>query len=217
MKRNLLKEFPEAIAPHEGIEIVVKVESFDVKRSQIMRFVRAGIVRCCSCENPATHIYWQDQEEWYERCDEHWTDDPQWTGSTRGGYPRLLGMPVIVDKARDWFAGLTPEQRTKIRFEVYDGTDYYKLMDDRFTHVEYAAGGTLEMGWVIKVYPLTNGNFAYEMEHRHLHEGGGTVHGYGVVGQWNTERTAIEAALGTDELQYVREKFDWSRVKQPEG
>ena len=108
-----------------GLALHRQVASFQEARTFAECCLRAGIARCVSperaerCEDAATHIYWQDQAEWYPCCDRHAVSGPQWTGSTRW---RALSVEVcvIADLAQAWLADLPREEQERIELEVYE-------------------------------------------------------------------------------------------------
>lgn len=54
-----------------GHEVIVRVNGFHDAKRWIYQLIGAGIVKCGQCANAATHVFWQDQAEWYCRCDTH--------------------------------------------------------------------------------------------------------------------------------------------------
>src|SRR5688572_194565 len=112
-----------------GYQAIIKVNGFNDARNWIRRLIREGIVKCGQCDKAATHVFWQDQAEWYCRCDDHPEIGDQWTGSTRWN-PTSFGINVIREAANTFLETLEPSEAKRIRIRPYDATDYYALMDD---------------------------------------------------------------------------------------
>ena len=180
-----------------GYEIVIEVDGFDDARRWIYRCIDAGIVKCGQCDNPATHVFWQDRAEWYCRCGNHREYGDQWTGSTRWN-PASFGLNVLLDAAKTWYAALPDEDRAKVKRRKYDATDYYAHMvkDWNARTEHYFRGSASEMGYRLYavVTPLTNGEYVYELHNDHMHAAGGFMRAYGVYGAWSSAEEAVEAA-----------------------
>lgn len=115
----------EEVFPEAGLSFRLEVTTFAQMRDIIKLCVKAGIARCLSpnrqalCSNPAVTTFWQDHAEWYNCCEEHLPDGPQWTGSTRFT-PHLLDLPVLPLPALDWLAEQPYKPwRDKIKLEKY--------------------------------------------------------------------------------------------------
>ncbi|CAG0946261.1 hypothetical protein ANRL1_02876 [Anaerolineae bacterium] len=114
----------------DGLSIQIRVTRFPQMHQFLRRVIKAGIVRCDSpmrkqlCNQPATHVFWQDAGEWYSCCDTHRIvrenghPSRQWTGFTRFA-PHMLDVPVIPDKAQAWIQTLGEFERAQIKYEEY--------------------------------------------------------------------------------------------------
>ncbi len=179
-----------------GYELIIKVNGFDDARRWIYALIEQRIVKCGQCDQPATHVFWQDQAEWYCRCGEHREHGQQWTGST-SWRPVSFGLNVIKDTAADWLDKRDESIRKRVKLVEYDATDYYALMYDDFRReCHYLVGGEGVDGAFkrVDVYPLKNGEYAYEITKGHQHQHGGSSWSYGVRGAWETEALALDAA-----------------------
>ncbi|TXH56112.1 MAG: hypothetical protein E6Q97_07205 [Desulfurellales bacterium] len=181
-----------------GYRAVIEVDGFYDAKDWIYRCVAAGIVKCSQCDNPATGVWWNDRAEWYCECAQHRSYEPQWSGSTRWN-PSSFGLRVFKDPAEAWMKALPEGERAKVSLRSFDATDYYSLFVEGYWKDQtyhYFRGDARSEGYRCwcKVYPLTNGEFAYELNSGHLHRAGGTSWGYGIRGAWATEALAIEAA-----------------------
>jgi len=180
-----------------GYRLVIEVDGFHDAKNWIYRCVRAGIVKCSQCQQPAVRVWWNDAAEWYPECPEHHQYGDMWTGSTRWN-PSSFSLNVLKDPAKAWLETLPEEDRANLRLHVYDATDYYALMvEDWDTHTEhYFTGSASEWGWRLyaTITPLTNGEYVYELHRDYMHEAGGHMHAYGIRGAWATESEALAAA-----------------------
>jgi hypothetical protein len=173
--------------------VIAPVRGFSDARMWINRMIREGVVKCGQCDQPATHVFWQDQAEWYCRCDAHPEVGEQWTGSTRWK-PSNFGINVLQEAAQAWIATLEPYEREMVTLEAYDGTDYYSLMTDTETR-HYLVGSP--DAWH-KIYAditlLKNGEYVYQI----AKEWGGanisTTYWDVIVGAWSTADEALTAA-----------------------
>lgn len=108
-----------------GLALHYRVGSFQEARAFVERCIAAGIARCVSpereekCDEAATHIYWQDQAEWYPCCDRHAVAGAQWTGSTRWR-GRSVEVVVISDLAQPWLSDLPRDEQERITLEAYE-------------------------------------------------------------------------------------------------
>jgi hypothetical protein len=182
-----------------GYEVIVSdVDGFSDARRWMYRMIGAGVAKCGQCSRPATHIFWQDQAEFYIRCDEHPEIGEQWTGSTRWR-PESFGMNVITGQALDdWIASLPPEEQAQVSVHEYDATDYYALMTEDMARTRhYFVGDESQVGYIVyaDVYPLTNGAFAYQI-HKGHYSANGSGRGWTelIRGMWPTEAEALDAA-----------------------
>lgn len=180
-----------------GYRAVIDVDGFHDAKRWIYDMIRAGIVKCGQCSEPATHVFWQDRAEWYCRCDQHREYGDQWTGSTRWN-PTSFDINVRLAAALLWRNHLEPDERAKVRIIKYDATDYYALMSDDWSlkTEHYFVGSNKEYGWSIRavITPLTNGEYVYELHRDYMTEHSGTMHAYGVRGAWESEALALDAA-----------------------
>lgn len=176
-----------------GYELIVRnVRGFDDARRQMYDLIRAGIVKCGQCDCPATHIFFQDQAEFYIRCDAHPERGPQWTGSTRWN-PSAFSINVLKDKAEDWLSHLSFDDRKRYKLASYDATDYFDLIADGAQGARhYLKGSEHEAGMKVyaHIWPLTNGEYAYEISR----EWPRSRWTYAIEGAWPTEAEALEAA-----------------------
>lgn len=182
-----------------GYELIVsEVNGFSDARHWMARVIRAEAAKCGRCSAPATHIFFQDQAEFYIRCEAHREHGEQWTGSTRWR-PDSFSMNVIPGPALEaWLAALPPEARALVSVQEYDATDYYALMDEDMTrHRHYLVGDESQVGYVVyaDVYPLTNGAYAYQI-HKGHYAANGSGRGWSelIRGMWSTEGEALAAA-----------------------
>lgn len=177
----------------KAVRIIIRVDGFHDAKHMMYRMLREGVATCSSCDKPATHIFWQDRAEWYFECDEHYTDQPMWTGST-DWKPRKLSKRIIPDAAHAWVESWSAEEchRRQPVFEQYDATDYYALLRDDLDCEEVAlnAGGYLNAGTVAKLYPLIDGRYAYEISFRSP----GHEHNFGLVAPFYNRESALDAA-----------------------
>lgn len=180
-----------------GYEAIIEVDGFRDASRWIYRMIDAGIVECGQCEQPATHVFWQDQAEFYCRCNQHWEYGEQWTGSTRWN-PQSFGMYVrSKEAAEEWRSTLTTDEQGRVKIESFDATNYWSLLDDdRKSTRHYLAGSEDVDGFkaYADIYLLKNGEYAYEFHKAWLHGVNGTVRGYGLKGSWASEELALEAA-----------------------
>lgn len=169
--------------------IVTGVEGFNDARAQISRLIKAGVVKCGQCDKAATHVFWQDQAEWYCRCDQHPEGGPQWTGSTRWN-PNSFGISVLKDQVRGWLKTLSPDERKRFGLRQFDATNYWDLMTD--TETRHTLTGSAEEGVRVSVVItlLTNGEYVYQISRAW----GRSCYTDAVVGAWPTEAEALEAA-----------------------
>lgn len=178
-----------------GIEIKAYARSFSEKRQIINRLIRDGVVKCTVCGKPATHVHWQDQEEWYEHCEDHRDYGDQWTGSTRGSYPRWVGVTAVPDRVEAWYAALPDSEKEEFTLGQYDATNYYALMFDDLRSVDHVLKGTKDRGVTARVYPLTNGEFAFRLDYCNYSESGsGFGYSEAIRGSYPTEAAALAAA-----------------------
>ncbi len=181
-----------------GYRAIVRVRGFSDARVWIYRMISDRIVKCGECDQPAIHVFWQDQAEWYCRCDQHREYGQQWTGSTRWN-PSLLSLNVLKDPAEEWHKHLAPSESKLIKFRSYDATNYYDLLcKDHWKNPlrHYLVGAEHQEGWqvYVDIMPLTNGEFVYEIHKGFYHAHGGHGHTYAIEGAWPTEAEALEAA-----------------------
>jgi hypothetical protein len=182
-----------------GYELLIKNErGFDGARLKMFQLIQDGIVKCGQCDCPATHIFFQDQAEFYIRCDQHREYGPQWTGSTRWN-PTVFSLNVLKDKAEDWLSLLPSDQRKKYKIRSFDATNYYDLLTEDYWKNpirHYLAGAERQEGWqvYVDIMPLKNGEFVYEIHKGFYHAHGGTGYTYAIEGAWPTEAEALEAA-----------------------
>jgi hypothetical protein len=180
--------------------IIFEVNGFEQARAWIYRAVRAGVVKCGQCSEPATHVFWQDQAEWYCRCTAHREYGDMWTGSTHW-HPHSFGLVVISESAAlAWRDSLPPDEQALITVEQFDATNYYNLLSldaiGRHVYTRHYLRGSAEQKpseWV-DIYPLTNGEFAYQRGAAY----GYHVNTYGICGAWASEIEALEAAKVQD-------------------
>lgn len=123
MKKTMNYQKFQALG-YDGLTLRRRVDGFHQMRWFVEKVVHAGIARCVSaerddlCDNPATHVYWQDQAEWYECCDEHAMPYPQWSGSTRWT-GNVAAVNVIPDLAFKWLDTLDAEELKLIKLAPY--------------------------------------------------------------------------------------------------
>lgn len=170
--------------------LTIRVRGFHDARQRMYDLVRARLIRCDQCDHPATHIFWQDQAEFYIRCDEHAEQGTQWTGSTRWN-PRQLWLPVLPE-ARAWVAQLSPDVQALMKLEEYDATDYYALLpeDHQPVCVVQLSGHRPTYGLFVKIWLLTNGDFAYERQRRSP----GITHTFALKAPFDSQEAALDAA-----------------------
>lgn len=188
-----------------GYELIVRgVHGFDDARAQMQRLIRDGIVKCGQCDAPATHIFFQDQAEFYIRCDAHPESGRQWTGSTRWA-PSAFSINVLKDKAEAWLETLAFDERNRFKLRSYDATNYYALMFDDDRDIRHYLRDSADEGGgkvYVDIHPLTNGAYAYTLTYAHLSaNGSGTVYSNAVQGMWETEAEALEAAKAEVKVQ----------------
>lgn len=185
----------------DGLAFTVPVNGFQDARAQLYTLIQARIVKCTGghCNNPATHVYWQDQAEWYEHCEDHRDYGPQWTGSTRWR-SSALSVAVLPEAAKTWLAGLPEEERQRYQVESYDNRDLYSLLPEwgtRKPEIHRFADDETRPEWYteIEIQTLTTGEFAYEI---HLQQG---HHGsyYGLVGTFDSALEALTHAQSQNE------------------
>lgn len=182
-----------------GYELIVRhVRGFDDARHQMYDLIRAGIVKCGQCDCAATHIFFQDQAEFYIRCDAHPETGPQWTGSTRWN-PSAFSINVLKEKAEEWLSHLSFDDRKRYKLQSYDATDYYDLLTEDYWKNpirHYLAGAERQEGWqvYVDVMPLKNGEFVYEIHRGFQHAHGSNMYAYAIEGAWRTEAEALAAA-----------------------
>jgi hypothetical protein len=185
----------------EGRALSVHVKSFQDAQTQLNILIRAGIVKCTGghCHNPATHVYWQDQAEWYEHCEEHRDYGPQWTGSTRWS-SSVLSVAVLPQAAQAWLAGLPEAERQRYQLDAYDARDLYSLLPEwrtRKPETHRFADDETRPDWYteIEIQALTTGEFAYGI---HIQQGN---HGrsFGLVGTFDSALEALTYAQSQDE------------------
>lgn len=172
-----------------GVRVVIRVNGFYDAKSWIYRMVQDGVAKCASCDKPAVSVFWQDQAEWYCECEEHATISDMWTGSTHWN-PSVFTKTVIPELLEDWLVTLTDDERSKIQFENYDKTDWYAMLADRYfvnDHREVLKG-TDDFGWKIAVFPLKDGQYAYNLDHQMGH----TTWGYGLFAPYESIEAAVE-------------------------
>lgn len=174
-----------------GYEAIVKVNGFQDARHWIQRMVRAGIVECSSCAKPATHVYWQDQAEWYPHCEDHRDSGDQWTGSTHWN-PVDFGLTVLPEAAKAWHATLSPDEADCVTFEEFDATNYWELIQPNVVPTRHYLEGDENSHFHLSVdiHLLKNGEYAWTAHKQR----GNTGYGYGFFGAWVTETEALAAA-----------------------
>lgn len=175
---------------------VKKVRGYEDARGWIYRLISDGIVKCGQCDCPATHVFWQDQSEFYIRCNEHREEGRQWTGSTRWN-PTSFSISVLKDRAEAWLNQLAFDERKLFRLDGYDATDYYALLPDDMPYTRhYLVGSEDTTGYIVyvDVHLLTNGEYAYQITKGHQAPSGGRFHSYGFEGAWPSEAEALKAA-----------------------
>ena len=145
-------------------KVLIKVNGFYDAKNWMYRILQAGIATCSSCDKPANRIHWVDRAEWYFECDEHWSGGDMWVGHT-GWNPSVLSKRVIPELASAWVKGLPPIERKLVRLKEYDATDWYEwLTDDEWKNPdEIILNGTPEWGAKVKLRPLKNGQYAYQI------------------------------------------------------
>lgn len=189
-----------------GYELIIKkVRGFDDARSWIRRLISDGIVKCGQCDQPATNTFFQDQAEWYVRCEQHREQGQQWTGSTRWS-PSSFGINVLKDPAEAWLSHLSFDERKQFKLISFDATSYWDMLAEDYWEGKsrhYFQGAQNQDGWQVYVvlYPLNNGEFAYQLHKDWVSPNGGTGYGYGLKGAWPTEAAAIEAAKADPDLK----------------
>lgn len=189
-----------------GYELIVKrVRGFDDARRWIYDLIGAGIVKCGQCSNPATHVFWQDQAEWYCRCDQHREYGSQWTGSTRWN-PSSFGLNVLKDKTDDWLSLQSFDQRKRFKLQSYDATPYWDLLtEDYWKHDvrHYLVGERGKDGWsvYVRIMPFVTGEYGYQIHKDWTSPNGGHGQGYLLKGAWPTEEAALEAAKADPDLK----------------
>lgn len=89
-----------------------------------------------------------------------------------------------------------------MKLREYDATDYYELMVDHMSPIVHVLSGTKGNGmcWEVQIYPLTNAKFCYELVWSRLHAHGGTVRHDEIVGEFDSEALALEAARQSKNL-----------------
>lgn len=172
--------------PELGLRVVMRVSGFDDAKRWIYRMIDGGVVKCHggNCDEPATHVHWQDRAEWYPLCEEHREYGEMWTGST-GWNPSVFGINVLPI-AREWFARLDRDPLPQVRFEEYDKTDYYALLDSN----EPQRVKISRFIWV-HVRQLTDNRYVYAIEQS---IGNHTIINYGLVGAFPSACSAVKAA-----------------------
>lgn len=151
-----------------GLKAIIRVNGFDDARDWLYLLIRAGVAQCAACNKPATHVFWQDQAEWYCFCEEHRETGDQWTGSTRWN-PHSFSKIVIPGKAQEWVKTLKPQDRKLIKLREFDATDYYALLGedhwkDDGTRVLLAGSETVGRRVIAYQIPECN-QWVYEIEH----------------------------------------------------
>jgi len=179
-----------------GYELIVRsVNGFHHAKAIIYNLIREGIVKCGQCDQSATHVFWQDQAEWYCRCDAHREHGQMWTGHTRWN-PSSFGLNVIPEKARAWLEANYPDV-PEYRLSEYDATDYYKLMPDDYKPSERVWFKGSPDEWFklyTDLYALKDGSFAYTVTREWTHGASGTSYQGALTGGFDTRDAAIEAA-----------------------
>lgn len=188
-----------------GIALNMRVSNFyDAKRALDFA-VSEGIVRCDSCGQPATCIHWIDQAEYYFQCEAHrdyrqqWVGHTHWTGNS-------VSIPLIVEKAQAWYDMLADDEKEVYDLENYDATNYHALIEgDGYLEAErFDLCGTEDARYHVyaKLYPLVNGQFAYEIVREMPGRGWArandarfsSAHHEGIVGMFQSPELAINAA-----------------------
>lgn len=172
-------------------KIIIRVDGFHDAKDWMYRVLRAGIATCSSCDKPAGRIYWQDQAEWYFECDDHYTPHGMWSGHTRWN-PEVFSKRVIPELAQAWIATLDPDERQRVRLKEYDATDWYSWIveGDWKNPDEIILRGTESHGTKVRLRPLKNGQYAYQIEnfsysYSYMHE---------LIAPFDSRDAAIEAA-----------------------
>jgi hypothetical protein len=181
-------------------DILFEVNGFGQAQAWIYRAVAAGVVKCGQCQNAAAHVFWQDQAEFYLRCDQHHEYGQQWTGSTRWE-PLSFGLIAVNEAAAiAWRDTLSPDEQAIISVEAFDATDYYSLIQRQADgsqvyarHYLRGDANNTPSEWV-DIFPLKNGEYVYQR---------GAAYGYhrntyGIHGAWTSEALAMEAARNED-------------------
>lgn len=176
-----------------ALAVVVRVCGFHDAKRWAYNLIREGMVKCegGKCDNPATHISWQDQAEWYALCNEHRMSGDMWTGSTRWN-PREIRLTVLPSIAHKWYDELDPETKKKVKLEEYDATNYYELLDKGVEPIITTIQGEEDAGWRVdvQVRALTNGQFVYDITRYR----GMTIHGEAIIGMFVSAEDALLAA-----------------------
>lgn len=90
---------------------------FHAKAAFLTACVRDDLCQCDSCDNRATHIFWQDEAEYYYLCEDHRTHEQQWTGSTRGSSSFAFATTLPFEKAVSYIAKLPRNTRQYVHVE----------------------------------------------------------------------------------------------------
>lgn len=183
-----------------GYELIINdVNGFSGAKAWIYRLIHAGIVKCGQCDQPATHVFWQDQAEWYVRCDVHREYGEMWTGSTRWK-PSSFSLNVLKEPARAWFRTLDSVERQQLRVRKYDATDYYKLMTETETRHYLVGSGGEGYSVYVDITLLTNGEYCYQMVKDWRGGNFGNTTFEAIQGAWPTEAEALAAARAEMEV-----------------
>lgn len=188
-----------------GKSLIIQVRGFSDAQRWIRRCLDAGILKCTggNCWHAATHVFWQDQAEWYPLCDEHHEIGRQWSGSTRWN-PSSFSLAVLPDKVDEWLTSLDPDYCKFVTLEEYDATNWYALLSKDAAQIHYFIGNDEQGGWRAYIRPLKAGGFCYELEHCFGPFNFRTITGYGFFGDFPT----VEACIADAREQQAKLNYD---------
>lgn len=173
------------------------VGNFQAMKQALHELMAADLVICSACEQPATHIDFQDSAEWYAHCaDHHYGFGEQWTGSTRF-QAHHLWVAVYPEKVEAWLAALGVEERKRWHIEPYDTRDLYALIaEEDWGQDKRVVAQSGDHRAYVRIRPLTNGEYAYEVGY----ERPSVAHEYGLTGTFASADDALAHALQSEAM-----------------